>query len=283
MRCEALAARHEILPLPGGGSVAYRDFPGPPGVETVLLLHGIGMTADLNWAGSFTKLRQRFRVVAPDMRGHGRSGYLSAHFRLEDCADDVVSLANALGIERFIATGYSMGGLVAQLLWHRHPERTSGLVLCASSRNFLGTPAERMAALFAPAFTVAARMNPLWYALGAGMLGPQLVNGLDGELRQFALTEMNRTSMTTVAAALLAVSEFTSHEWIGEIDVPVSVLVTTRDTHVLPARQRRLAEAVPHAKVFTVEGDHGVCISDTARFSPKLLEACLGTQTASSD
>ena len=176
-----------------------------------------------------------------------------------------------------------MGGLIAQLLWRRHPERTSRLVLGASSRNFLGTPAQRLASLFAPAFTVAVRMNPLWSALGAGMLGPSLVNDLGGEVRQFALAEMNRTSMTTVAAALVAVSEFTSHEWIGQIDVPVSVLVTTRDTIVPAARQRRLAEAIPHATMVMVEGDHAVCIGDPARFSAKLLEACLGTRTASSD
>jgi pimeloyl-ACP methyl ester carboxylesterase len=84
--------------------------------------------------------------------------------------------------------------------------------------------------------------------------------------------------MTTVAAALVAVSEFTSHEWIGHIDVPVSVLVTTRDTIVPTARQRRLANAIPHATVVTVEGDHSVCISDPALFSRKLLEACLAAE-----
>ena len=283
MRCDAAATRHETVRLPDGGSVAYRDFRGPPGAETVLLLHGIGMTADLNWGGSFALLRQRFRVVAPDLRGHGRSGSPSQSFRLEDCADDVMALGDALCIERFIAVGYSMGGLVAQLLWRRHPERISRLVLCASSRNFLGTPAERMVSLFAPAVTAAARMNPLLFSLGAGMMASSLVNGLDGEQRQFALTEMNRTSVTTVTAALVAVSNFTSHDWIGQIDVPVSVLVTTRDTTVPPARQRRLAEAIPHATVFTVEGDHGVCINDPARFGTKLLEACVGAQTASSD
>jgi hypothetical protein len=66
-----------------------------------------------------------------------------------------------------------------------------------------------------------ARINPLLYALGAGAPGPSLVSDLDGELRRFALTEMNRTSMTTGTAALVAVSEFTWHEWIGQIDVPV--------------------------------------------------------------
>ncbi|HET7667522.1 MAG TPA: alpha/beta hydrolase [Mycobacterium sp.] len=281
MRPDVPIARHQTVQLPNGGSLAFRELPGPPGAETVVLLHGIGMTADLNWAGSFATLRQRFRVVAPDLRGHGRNESSFHVFRLEDCADDVVALADALGIERFIAIGYSMGGLIAQLLWRRHPERTSRLVLCACSRNFLGTPAERMASLFGPAVTAAVRMNPLWSACGAGMLGRNLVNDLGGEFRQFALREMNRTSLTTVAAALVAVSEFTSHEWIGQVDVPVTVLVTTRDTIVPTARQRRLAEAIPHSTMVAVDGDHGVCITDPVRFSAKLLEGCMGAQATS--
>ncbi len=270
------AVRPAVLKLADGTSVAYRDLPGRPGAETVVLLHGIGMTADLNWGDSFDVLQQRFRVLAPDLRGHGRSGPASSRFRLEDCADDVVALAEALGIERFVAVGYSMGALVAQLLWRRHPQRVSRLVLCASSRNFLGTPAERMASLFAPAVTAAARMNPLLSALSFGMMGPSLLKGLEGPARQFAQAELNRTSVTTVTAALQAVSNFTSHDWIGQIDVPVSVLVTTRDTIVLPARQRRLADAIPHATVFEVDGDHAVCLNNPEAFSAKLVEACLG-------
>lgn len=278
MQRDTLTAGHETLRLTRDRIIAYRDLPGPAGAPTVLLLHGIGMTADLNWGGSFATLRRRFRVVAPDLLGHGRSGGPAPGFRLEDCADDVAELADALGIEQFIAAGYSMGGLVAQLLWRRHPRLTSGLVLGAISRNFLGTPSERMASLLTPAFTVAARMNPLLYALGAGMFGPSLVRDLGGEVRQFALTEMNRTSMTTVAAAVAAVSRFTSHEWIGQIDVPVSVLITTDDTIVPTARQRRLAASIPNARVFTIDGDHSVCIRDPGPFGEKLLEACLALE-----
>lgn len=275
MRREAPRARQETLRLAHDRSVTYWHLPGPPGAPTVLLLHGIAVTADLNWGSTFATLGRRFQVIAPDLRGHGRSASPAPNFRLEDCADDAMMLAEALGVERFIATGYSMGGLIAQLLWRRHPSHTGGLVLCASSRNFLGTPAERMASVLAPAVTLAARMNPLLYALGAGVLAPGLLNDLSGEPRQFALAEMNRTSMTTVAAALVAVSEFTSHKWIGEVDVPVSVLITTKDTIVPTARQYRLAQAIPHARVMTIEGDHAVCIRDPALFSAKLLEACL--------
>ena len=53
-------------------------------------------------------------------------------FRLEDCADDVVALADELGVRSFIPVGYSMGGPIAQLVWKRHPSRVEGMVLCAT-------------------------------------------------------------------------------------------------------------------------------------------------------
>ena len=56
-----------------------------------------------------------------------------ARFRLADCADDAAALLDVLGIDQAIVVGYSMGGPIAQLLWHRHPEKVAGLVLCATS------------------------------------------------------------------------------------------------------------------------------------------------------
>jgi 3-oxoadipate enol-lactonase len=75
------------------------------------------------------------------------------------------------------------------------------------------------------------------------------------------------------------VSEFTSHDWIGEVDVPVSVLITTDDKIVPTARQYRLAQSIPHATVITIDGDHGVCVRDPELFSQKLLQACLAVRS----
>ncbi|MGV3760288.1 MAG: alpha/beta fold hydrolase, partial [Actinomycetota bacterium] len=108
------------LELPGRGTTFVRHHPAPPGAPTVLLLHGIGVTADANWFTAYPALAERYGVVALDHRGHGRGIRTRRPFRLTDCADDAAALLDVLGdTGPVIACGYSMGGPVAQLLWRR--------------------------------------------------------------------------------------------------------------------------------------------------------------------
>ncbi len=69
-------------------------------------------------------------------------------------------------------------------------------------------------------------------------------------------------------------SEFTSHDWIGGVDVPTAVIVTARDRLVPPTRQRRLARAIPGALIFELDGDHGVFLDAPGRFATSLFAAC---------
>ncbi|HEY2427422.1 MAG TPA: alpha/beta fold hydrolase, partial [Acidimicrobiales bacterium] len=121
------------IELAGRGTTFVVDIAGPPGAPTVFLLHGLVASTYLNWFPAFADLSAHFRVVAMDLRGHGRGIPLSGRrFRFADCADDAVLAADQLGIERFIVVGYSLGGPVAQMVWRRHPERVQGLVLAAT-------------------------------------------------------------------------------------------------------------------------------------------------------
>jgi 3-oxoadipate enol-lactonase len=260
--------------LPGRGTTFVRDLPGPPGAPTVVLLHGFLATADLNWSGCYATLGERFRVLALDQRGHGRGIRSHARFRLADCADDVVALADVLGVSTFVAVGYSMGGPIAQLLWHRHPDRVDGLVLCATSRNFSNHPRQRLAFDALGVAGVAVRLTPppVWRWLGEHVVERRLGGSAQSDWRW---AEFRRNDPVKMIEAAGALGHFTSRDWIGQVDVPTAVVMTRHDRLVRPERQRKLAAAVPGATVHEIDGDHAVGVREPERFAPVLLAACL--------
>ena len=130
---EAAAPLTRLVELPGRGVTRVWECAGPPGAQTLVLIHGVAFTAELNWGKVFAPLSRHFRVLAIDLRGHGDGIRAGSRFRLEDCADDIAALAEVLDISQFVAVGYSMGGMVAQLLYKRHAPLLSGLVLCATA------------------------------------------------------------------------------------------------------------------------------------------------------
>ena len=269
-----------LVELPGRGTTRVWECAGPRGAETLVLVHGVMFTAELNWGKVFAPLARHFRVVAADLRGHGDGIRLGTRFRLEDCADDVAALAGALDIGRFVAVGYSMGGMVAQLLYRRHASLLSGLVLCSTARNVRGSPAEQLAALAVPAMAAALRWNPIMHLVGAEVFGAWLLGQVDDPgTGRWARAQLSRTSLATAASAMHAVCDFTSGSWISEVDVPTAVVVTARDRIVPPDRQLKLAQAVPGASVHEVEADHGACVNAPQLFARVLLEACWSVES----
>ena len=268
----------ELVELGDGGATFACDIPGPnPDAPTLVLVHGLGATAMLNWAPAFQSLSSQFRVVALDLRGHGRSSAPERKFRLSDCADDVAAAARTLGIDRFVLVGYSMGSQVAQLVWRRHPELIQGLVLCAASRNFKGKPGERLFFTALPAIVGAVQLMlpapPAAVQQQADAFeadpGPT-VRRLPG----WAWEEFRRTRPSALFKALSAIGSFSSHDWVGEIDVPTAVVVMMRDRGVPPTRQIKLAQSIPGATIHPVDAGHAACMFGSQRFVPVLLEAC---------
>jgi 3-oxoadipate enol-lactonase len=217
-----------------------------------MLLHGLGVTAALNWFTSFPLLERRFHLVAADLRGHGRGIRAATPFTLEDAADDVVALADALGIGRFVPVGYSMGGPIAQLVWRRHHDRVAGLVMCATSHTFRATPQEHVMFAALPAVELARSLLPDAWAQRL-LARVARVRPAETGFADWAERELLRRDPRAVLQAAAALGGYTAEPWICDIDVPTSVLVHTRDELVPPRRQLELASVVPGAVAHFVD------------------------------
>ena len=239
--------------LVGRGTTFACDQPGPsPDAPTVVLLHGWTATGSLNWTRTIAALSEHYRVIALDHRGHGRGIRSDEPFTLEDCADDAVSLIDALGVRNAIFVGYSMGGPIAQLIWRRHRDRVTGLVLCATAADFTTTPDHW------PLVRALAEMRRVIPRSLRLQVARPLVGGLvpDPEIRNEVLDAIRSHQERSIDEAGQEIRRFRSTSWIGEIDVPVVVIVTERDRLVRPALQRQLAELIPGARLIEIDAPH---------------------------
>lgn len=97
--------------------------------DPVLLLHGWPQHHAM-WAPVIAGLRDRYRLLAPDLRGFGWSGVPEGEYSGEAFARDQIALLDALGIERVFVIGHDWGGWTALLLGIDHPERVRSLLAC---------------------------------------------------------------------------------------------------------------------------------------------------------
>lgn len=137
--------RTEDVPVRGGmlRVAVWEPEGGPPAgqVPTVVAVHGI-TSSHLAW-GLLPQALPDVRVIAPDLRGRGRSNGLPGPYGMAQHADDVAAVMTALGVSRAVVAGHSMGGFVAVVLAHRHPGLVDSLVLVDGGLPLV--PPEQMA------------------------------------------------------------------------------------------------------------------------------------------
>jgi 3-oxoadipate enol-lactonase len=259
------------IDLPGRGVVHLRDLGGPPGAPVVMLLHGWTATADLNFFRCYEAVAERYRVVAFDHRGHGRGLRTRKPFRLEDCADDAIAMADVLGLDQVIPVGYSMGGPIAQLMWRRHPARVAGLVLCATAPYFAGKREERLSFVGLTGLAALARVMPV----GARTwITEQLyLQRKTSQWEPWAVQQASTHDWRMVLEAGRAIGSYSASEWVSSIDVPTSLVITMRDRVVPVRRQVRHFEWIPGAEAFRIDAAHDAAVSSAEQFVTTLLRS----------
>ncbi|MDX5567782.1 alpha/beta hydrolase [Streptomyces sp. ID05-04B] len=121
---------------------------GPARAAPLLLVHGWGGDGR-EWSAHAEALADRFRVIIPDLRGHGRSEVPDEGNTPAEMADDLAALLGHLGAGPAITVGHSMGGQVVNLLALRHPERVRSVVALDPAHGAHGAEVEQIPARLA--------------------------------------------------------------------------------------------------------------------------------------
>ncbi len=232
----------------------------------VLFVHGFPLDHTM-WAAQIEAISQQCRVIAPDLRGFGRSAGGKGDrpnlperpegcctqigpvpFSMEQFADDLAALLDALGIrEPVVYCGLSMGGYIAFQFWRKYAARLRGLVLC-DTRSAADTPeaaaARRVMAdrvLKEGPAPLVETMLPRLFCETTRQQRPEVVEGLR--------RVMMANSPRGIAAAALGMAErpdMTAS--LTEIRCPTLVVVGQDDVISPPAEMRGIAEAIPGAR-----------------------------------
>ena len=238
---------------------------GPP----LLLLHGLSANADM-MEPEIMGLAQSFRVIAPDMRGHGRSDRPAA-YTLHDHVQDMLALMDALELGRAAVMGVSMGSYIAQALAIAAPERVHALVLVVTKAGGTTSSTARYLAEHAGELQgLTPEQIRLW--LGNRMFAPQTPGAVKQTFAAF-MAEQERTGMTLnpqqLAAANTAMRGFDFRPDLPHLKVPTLVISGRHDVLNPPEAGEEVARLIPNAR-FEVLEDSGHLA--TLEETPRLLE-----------
>jgi pimeloyl-ACP methyl ester carboxylesterase len=254
------------------------------GTTPVLLLHGRAITADFNFCHLMTPVAQRFGVIAMDLRGHGRGLPLSPtqRFSITQCADDAAALLDALGVERVVACGYSLGGPIGLEFARRHRDRIAGLILQATALSF-HSPSDRVGCL------VLRGLRPLAHrSRGIGQSLPLHYfnrvrddNPITAAWWPWLRGELVSCHPRVIVDAILAEYAFNFRPHLATVaGLPTVVVITGRDRAVAPRDQHLMAQLLD-AAVLEIDTDHDVFLTEPDTYIDATIAAFdrLGRET----
>lgn len=241
---------------------------GPP----LLLVHGFPLNQSM-WKFQISKFAKTHRVICPDLAGFGLSQCDQPRATLQNHAEDLSHLLDALNVqERVIFCGLSMGGYIGWEFWKHYPEKISGIVAC-NTRAANDSPEVARARLISAKSIFKTGTQVL-----AQQMAPRLIYGKPQELKtsiQSALEQMiESASPESVAAGQVAMS--TRHDatsWLPMIDCPTLFVGGQYDQITTAQEMSNNAELIPNAQFVEIQGaGHLTPLEQPESFNTRVLE-----------
>jgi 3-oxoadipate enol-lactonase/4-carboxymuconolactone decarboxylase len=219
---------------------------GPAGAPPLLMLHSLGTDFRV-WDAQATSLADQYRVIRPDMRGHGLTSVTPGPYTIDGLARDALALLEALGIARTHVAGLSIGGLIAQALAAQAPDRVASLLLVDTAMAIPPASLWQERAAIVRAEGVAAIVD----AVMARWVTPGF---MDSPAAVGLRTLLLRTPPEGYAGAAEAVGAADLTGSTRTLRVPTLVLVGDQDAATPPEAARAIAAAIPGARLEIITG-----------------------------
>lgn len=214
---------------------------GAPGAEPLLMLHSLG-TDNRIWDGPAEILRQSFRLIRPDLRGHGLTTVTPGPYSIDGLARDMLALLDALGLPAVHIAGVSIGGMVAQAMAALAPGRVRRLLLVDTA---LAIPPANL--WRDRAATVRAQgMAPLVETVVARWVTP---GALQSAAAHGLRTMLRRTDPEGYAGAAEAIAGAELTDAARRLRQPTLVLVGDGDAATPLSSAEMLCDAIPDARL----------------------------------
>lgn len=250
---------------PGEHRIHFREY-GSPSHPTLVLVQGLMLDGRF-WFEMPEQLAndpdEPWRVLVPDNRGVGSSDLPRRPWTMADMADDVAAMLDAVGVDKAVVAGISMGGMIAQQLALRHPERVAGLVLMATWPGLpFGTLPDlsMLRELIGSSLTQRRDLEALARLVLPERELPNAWQHLEGWVR---LMREQPPRRRTFLGQFGAISTHSTGHRLGKIRVPVRVVTGDEDRLVPPRNSELLAKRLPQADLEVLPGvAHGIPFID---------------------
>jgi 3-oxoadipate enol-lactonase len=251
------------------------------------LLLIMGLAADSQaWIFQLPDFAPHYRTITFDNRGVGRSSKPAGPYTIHEMADDTAGLLDVLGIERAHVVGVSMGGMIAQELVLRYPQRVRGLVLaCTYPEPDADVENLRQFTLsqFGGSVDASGAMKVDLTAINPLMFVQQLLPNVFNQsfiekempklIQMFSGALQYGFSMEAILGQVGAVMSHKATDRLHQIKSPTLVITGDADRLVPPAGSEILAREIPNAKLVKVPGgSHGFNFETPEIFNREVLE-----------
>ncbi|MDH6523194.1 3-oxoadipate enol-lactonase [Streptomyces sp. SAI-135] len=246
----------------------------------LLMLHGVGVDASAQ-RREIEALARSHRVIAPDLRGHGRSTRPAA-FSLRDHVDDMIGLLDDLGLARTAVLGGSMGSYVAQALALAVPQRVSELILVVATSHGRTSSTDRVLAEHADELRGLSREQQQQW-LSARLFAPETPTSVRDQVRDWYVSRYGlglALSPEQIEAANKAVLGFDFRADLATLEIPTLLISGRHDILNPPAEAEQMARLLPSARLEVFEhSGHLPSLEEPERFDSTVL-AFLSEHTA---